>query len=139
MDNMGEFPPQPQTVVPVMGNPQEFQNPVSPKRFIDMDSHHESADQELSLYDPNFVVKTEKVYVPCSMSSTCNIPNLPNFCSINSEPYVQPVKSEPYAESISCGDQFGNSDIGSAVVMALKNEINQICRILVISPGTKPF
>lgn len=139
MDNMGEFPPQPQTVVPVMGNPQEFQNPVSPKRFIDMDSHHESSDQELSLYDPNFVVKTEKVYVPCSMSSTSNIPNLPNFCSINSEPYVQPVKSEPYAESISCGDQFGNSDIGSAVVMALKNEINQICRILVISPDPRSW
>lgn len=136
LDHMGEFAPKTQTVIPVMGNPQEFHNSASPKSFIDMDSHAESPDHEVSLYDANFVVKTEKVYVPCSMSSTNNIPNLPNFNNINNEPYVQPVKTETF-ENISCADQFGSSDIGSAVVMALKNEINQICRILGISPGTR--
>lgn len=134
LDHMGEFAPK--TVIPVMGNPQEFHNSASPKSFIDMDSHAESPDHEVSLYDANFVVKTEKVYVPCSMSSTNNIPNLPNFNNINNEPYVQPVKTETF-ENLSCADQFGSSDIGSAVVMALKNEINQICRILGISPGTR--
>jgi hypothetical protein len=136
MENMGEFAPQSQTVVPVTESPQEFQSPESPKCFIDMDSHN---DNDISLYDPNIVVKTEKVYVPCSMSSTNNLPNLPNFCSISNEPYVQSVKEEPF-DTFSCVTQYGNCDIGSAVVVALKNEISQVCRILGISPGTNiPF
>ncbi|XP_048730261.2 SAM pointed domain-containing Ets transcription factor-like isoform X2 [Ostrea edulis] len=135
MENMGDFAPQSQTVVPVTENAQEFQNPESPKCFIDMDSHH---DHDISLYDPNIVVKTEKVYVPCSMSSTNNIPNLPNFCSIDNEPYVPSVKTESF-ETFSCVNQYGNCDIGSAVVVALKNEISQVCRILGISPDPRSW
>ncbi|XP_061177215.1 SAM pointed domain-containing Ets transcription factor-like isoform X2 [Saccostrea echinata] len=136
LENMGEFAPRSQTVVPVMEAPQEFQNPESPKSFIDMDSHNEPTDHDISLYDPNCVVKTEKNYVPCSMSSVNIVSNLPNFCSINNESYVQPVKTETL-ESLSCADQFGSCDIGSAVVVAIKNEINQVCRILGISPDPR--